>query len=374
MIAASAPSSRSPVRSAYLNTAAEGLLPRSGREALLRYADDKARGDRGRPAMYEVEARLRTRVAGWLEAAPEQVTFVPSAARGVAAVLEAIDWRSGDSIVTGDAEFPTNVSGPLALGRRGVETRIVRSVDGRYPYEASSGSSTRGRAWSSSAPSASGPGSGPTSRGSPGSRAPGARNPPPRRRDPGVRRGAGAIGTGRHRRRQHLQVGARDPRRDGALPRRRCSRPRCPPRPVGAPCATCSRPIDSSATSCGPTRAGSTRGCPHSRPTTCSRRRSNCSRDSAGRRSSAESRPTSSASGPGSPTSAIRTLASPEPSERAGIIAFETPDPEELAAELGRRGIVVWGRDGRVRLSPHLYTTAPDVERALEAIADVARS
>ena len=119
----------------YFNTAAEGLLPRSGREALLRYADDKARGERGRAAMYATETRLRERAAQRIAARPDQVTFLPSAARGVGVVLEAIDWQPGDNVVTGEAEFPSNVLGPLALGRRGVETRIVRSPGGRYAYD-----------------------------------------------------------------------------------------------------------------------------------------------------------------------------------------------------------------------------------------------
>ena len=70
-------------------------------------------------------------------------------------------------------------------------------------------------------------------------------------------------------------------------------------------------------------------------------------------------------------TLGIETLASPDPAERAGILVFERPDPEVIAAELGRHRIVVWGRDGRVRLSPHLYTADADVDRALDAIADL---
>ncbi len=121
---------------AYLNTAAEGLLPRSGREALLRYADDKARGASGRAAMYATETRLRECVGRWIRARPDQVAFLPSTARGVDAVLQAIPWHPGDNIITGDAEFPTNISGPLRLADRGVETRVVAASGGFFDLDA----------------------------------------------------------------------------------------------------------------------------------------------------------------------------------------------------------------------------------------------
>jgi selenocysteine lyase/cysteine desulfurase len=114
----------------YLNTAAEGLAPRSLAGALARYATDKGLGSDGRAAMYQVEEDCRERVARLIDAEPNEIAFLPSCARGLAAVVEAIDWRPGDALVTTDLEFPTTDLLATLLEGRGVEVRTARAVSG----------------------------------------------------------------------------------------------------------------------------------------------------------------------------------------------------------------------------------------------------
>jgi selenocysteine lyase/cysteine desulfurase len=64
-------------------------------------------------------------VAARIAARPDQVTFVPSAGRGVGIVLEAIDWRPGDNVVVGPSEFPSVLLAWQRLRPRGVEVRAV---------------------------------------------------------------------------------------------------------------------------------------------------------------------------------------------------------------------------------------------------------
>jgi selenocysteine lyase/cysteine desulfurase len=59
------------------------------------------------------------------------------------------------------------------------------------------------------------------------------------------------------------------------------------------------------------------------------------------------------------------------PSARAGNICFATPRSEELEAALRARGVVVWGGDGRIRISAHVYNDENDVAHALAALADL---
>lgn len=113
---------------AYLNTAAEGLAPRALAGALTRYAADKQLGSDGRSAMYQVEQRCRERVASLIDATPAEIAFLPSCARGLGAVVEAIDWRPGDVLVTTDLEFPTVDLLSTLLRSRGVEIRTARAV------------------------------------------------------------------------------------------------------------------------------------------------------------------------------------------------------------------------------------------------------
>ena len=54
--------------------------------------------------------------------------------------------------------------------------------------------------------------------------------------------------------------------------------------------------------------------------------------------------------------------------ERAGIVAIADGRAEEHTAALRERGVVVWGRAGRLRASVHLYNDSSDIERLLEAL------
>ncbi len=60
------------------------------------------------------------------------------------------------------------------------------------------------------------------------------------------------------------------------------------------------------------------------------------------------------------------------PAARAGNVSFMTPRSEEIEAALRARGILVWGGDGRIRISVHAYNDENDVARALDALADLA--
>jgi cysteine desulfurase/selenocysteine lyase len=122
-------------RGAYLNTAAEGLLPRASQAALVRYAEDKARGAAGRPAMYAVEQACREQLAKLLGVTAGEVALLASTARGIDAVIQALPWSAGDNVVTDDLEFPTTLFAAQRLQQRGVGSRIVTSRAGRFTVE-----------------------------------------------------------------------------------------------------------------------------------------------------------------------------------------------------------------------------------------------
>ena len=47
------------------------------------------------------------------------------------------------------------------------------------------------------------------------------------------------------------------------------------------------------------------------------------------------------------------------------------PDAPELAARLAERRVLVWGSDGRIRVSVHLYNDAADVRAFFRALDEV---
>ncbi|HEY0616783.1 MAG TPA: aminotransferase class V-fold PLP-dependent enzyme [Kribbella sp.] len=117
----------------YLNTAAESLFMDSHRDALARYADRKSLGAAGRKALVTVEDHCRELVGQLLQVSPSDIAFLASTARGLDVAIKSIDWQVGDNIVVADTEFPTTAFAAVHLSERGVERRLVRSEDGAVP-------------------------------------------------------------------------------------------------------------------------------------------------------------------------------------------------------------------------------------------------
>jgi cysteine desulfurase / selenocysteine lyase len=119
----------------YLNTAAEGLTPGGLAGALARYAADKEVGYGGREDMLAAEARCRSAVARLLAVEEESVALVPSASRGINAIIATVAWLPGDVLVTTDLEFPSVDLACARLRQRGVEIRVLRCRAGSLDPE-----------------------------------------------------------------------------------------------------------------------------------------------------------------------------------------------------------------------------------------------
>jgi selenocysteine lyase/cysteine desulfurase len=65
----------------------------------------------------------------------------------------------------------------------------------------------------------------------------------------------------------------------------------------------------------------------------------------------------------------LLTPAAPE--FASGIVSFACAEPEQKAAWLAHQDIIVWGGDGRIRVSLHVYNDMEDVRRCLDAIRRV---
>jgi selenocysteine lyase/cysteine desulfurase len=57
--------------------------------------------------------------------------------------------------------------------------------------------------------------------------------------------------------------------------------------------------------------------------------------------------------------------------DRGGIVMLEVRQPQETVAELQKRGFTVDYRPGLVRVSPHFYNTVDDLDRFMDALAEV---
>lgn len=123
---------------AYLNHASIGPLTAAAAERVADLARVvAATGDRRWPERDAAVEETRRRVARLIGAAdPASIAFVENTGAALSLVAEGLPWRPGESVVTADCEYPSNVYPWMNLRRRGVELRLVPArPDGRVAPE-----------------------------------------------------------------------------------------------------------------------------------------------------------------------------------------------------------------------------------------------
>lgn len=117
---------------AYFDHAAVAPLSAPAQQAVERWSLDATQnGDVNFPVWSAGVEQLRTDAAQMLSAPREQVALVANTTAGINLVAEGFPWRSGDNVVTRADEFPANQYPWLHLARLGVETRRIECPDGR---------------------------------------------------------------------------------------------------------------------------------------------------------------------------------------------------------------------------------------------------
>lgn len=116
--------------SAYLDTAAEGLPPACVTEALAEYEREKGRGTPGRDRHYAVQHEAEEAVATLLGASPDDVVLLSNASDALNILAHSIDWRPGDEVLINDQEFPSGVVTWLRLRSLGVRLIVVPTTNG----------------------------------------------------------------------------------------------------------------------------------------------------------------------------------------------------------------------------------------------------
>ena len=117
-------------RRAFMNAGSEGPVPRRAADAVRERVRHELEGGRGGGpyflALLELATTLRGRCAALLGCDTDEVALTGSTTDGINTVVQGLDLRPGDEIITTDEEHP-GLLAPLALAqrRRGVAIRIV---------------------------------------------------------------------------------------------------------------------------------------------------------------------------------------------------------------------------------------------------------
>jgi selenocysteine lyase/cysteine desulfurase len=125
-------------RYTYLNSAAVSPLPRAAVEAVNAQLNDVAsHGSEHYTEWIATKERSRSLLAGMLNVRPEQVAFMRNTSDGLAAIATSLDWKQEDNIVSFAGEFPANFyPWRMVRDRYGVELRLCPERDGRIEIEA----------------------------------------------------------------------------------------------------------------------------------------------------------------------------------------------------------------------------------------------
>lgn len=120
----------------FVDNAGCGLLSTRVQSALQAAVAALVNGSAGVPALLGPVAPLKAKIAQLIGARVEEIALQRSTSQGLNVVANGLKWRPGDNVVTASVEFPSNVFPWLNLeGRYGVKTKLVPPREGRVLAE-----------------------------------------------------------------------------------------------------------------------------------------------------------------------------------------------------------------------------------------------
>jgi len=121
----------------YLDTAYDGPYPTPVIQAGKDFLERRGRGLAGHVDDWLVVAdEVKALLGRLLNATPQEIAITTNTTEGTNIIANSLGLGPGDSVVWDDLDFPSNAAVWFNLARRrGIENRIVHSVDGGVPLE-----------------------------------------------------------------------------------------------------------------------------------------------------------------------------------------------------------------------------------------------
>ena len=107
-----------------VKTAIEGFLAESAEGAAFNY-----------PRWTQQVVEVRKLCARLVNAGADEIAFIKSTSHGLSLVAEGLEWQSGDNILFSEKEFPSNIFPWINLERKGVEARAIPWRKGKVMIE-----------------------------------------------------------------------------------------------------------------------------------------------------------------------------------------------------------------------------------------------
>jgi len=109
----------------HLATGGAPPLLKAHRGAFERFAADKAEGFPGYWRQWEVIDEVRARIARWTGLEPDDIALLGNASEAIMRVVSSFDWRPGDNVVVPALDYASGRYALASLKRQGVELRLV---------------------------------------------------------------------------------------------------------------------------------------------------------------------------------------------------------------------------------------------------------
>lgn len=121
----------------YLNHAAVSPLSARVVRRVEAFLKDRSEGDIENyiAVLMPTLASARTLVGKFINCDEKNLAFVPNTSYGLNILAQGLKWKTGDRIILGDEEFPSNVYPFLNLRQQGVEIDFVHARDGKILIE-----------------------------------------------------------------------------------------------------------------------------------------------------------------------------------------------------------------------------------------------
>lgn len=111
----------------HLGAGGETPVLRRHMDAIERFARDKVGGQPTRDHFWEVRERVCTRLAGMMNLQPDDIALIGNASEGIARVISSFPWMPGDNAVTANVEYPSGLYGLARLQKLEVKLRAVQA-------------------------------------------------------------------------------------------------------------------------------------------------------------------------------------------------------------------------------------------------------